>query len=130
MQEAPPPAVTPTLWAAKPATPAPLLWRNAGFSAPQSLATPAWIHMIPNQTRIAVQPMALTFERVRYCNTGGVLISEGLLRSAAGLFIELAPLGSVPMISCSTGSSLPGTEARNRADGPWSHCSTGAVNVE
>jgi hypothetical protein len=49
--------------------------------------------MMPNQTRIAVQPTAMTFERVRYCNAGGVLISEGLLRSVAGFFIELAPSG-------------------------------------
>src|ERR1700691_1108104 len=48
--------------AANPATPAPLLWMNAAPSAPQSLADPAWIHITPSQTRIAVQARAASFE--------------------------------------------------------------------
>jgi hypothetical protein len=48
--------------AANPATPAPLLCRNAAASAPHSLADPAWLHITPSQTRIAVQPSAASFE--------------------------------------------------------------------
>jgi hypothetical protein len=35
---------------------------NAELSAPHSFAAPAWIHMTPSQTRIAVQARAAIFD--------------------------------------------------------------------
>src|SRR5580658_1021130 len=76
---------------ANPFTPAPLLWRKAGFSAPHNFAVPACSHIMPSHTLIAVQPGANTLELCTKVRNFGVLTADGSPRRRRMLSMTLTP---------------------------------------
>src|ERR1700678_2642792 len=77
--------------------PAPLWCKKAEFSAPHSLAQPAWIHMIPNQTRIANQATAATFDSLSQSQTGGLVRCDGLPSTSVTFVMGMLPSVSGPV---------------------------------
>jgi hypothetical protein len=62
---------------AEPLTPAPPLCMIEGLFAPQIFGMPAWSHMIPRCTLIAVQTSAAARERLSQLQAEGVISFEG-----------------------------------------------------